>query len=188
MQEAKKRQTSPTYCCETSKTVPNMSANNYYFTPLPLLIATSFHLFTSYYVSIYLLWVALDFIIMEKDFLYKRSSCAPRLPVCDGLCSQFRIPEREGGEGGAPHVGIAREKSWWFFFPLTNLALDSINSCWLQLSWQVILPETSVHPEESEGNEQGKFSSVSNCRGLNAGQEAHWPNSECFMTLSITWH
>lgn len=54
MQEAKKRQTSPTYCCETSKGVPKMTANNY-FTPLPLLIATSFHLFTSYCGSVYLL-------------------------------------------------------------------------------------------------------------------------------------
>lgn len=78
------------------------------------------------------------------------------LAGCDELCSQSHVPPGGWGGGGAPRMGLAIEKPR--FSALTKLVLGSVHSCWLQLSWQVTLPGTSIQPEETGGNEQGKIS------------------------------
>lgn len=92
----KKCQISPKNCCEAFKRVSKMTANSYYFTPLPLLSSLPF---SSYYVSVYLLGVILAFIIMEKLLYTKKKKKKRGFHFWLGMMSSAASPTSLEGDG-----------------------------------------------------------------------------------------
>lgn len=158
---------------------------------LPFLSFLLFHFPPTTFPSTYLELFLLSLLWKNYWRKKKKKEGFSLLAGCDERCNQSHVPRGRWGEGGAPRTGLAIEKPG--FSVLTDLVLGSVHSCWLQLSWQVTLPETLIQAEETRENEQGKkrkkISSISNCRGPSSTmKETLQPNSLCFMAFSITWH
>lgn len=68
------------------------------------------------------------------------------------------VSVRETGQRRSSSYGISDEKL--HFSAVTSLVLGSVNSCWLQLSWQVTLPGDLDTAGGDRENEQGKKSAL----------------------------